>query len=89
MREINQDAFACDSFSLDEEDHLVLQPIPFESGLSTVHHRVTFRGSLAEWSLDALGWLAAFLADQSSRHGVSTRLTFTAGRSGLPASAAG
>lgn len=80
VREISQDVFACGTFSLDDEDHLVLQPDPFESLLGTVHHRVTFRGALAEWSLDALGWLAAFLADQSSRYGTSTPLMLTAER---------
>ena len=37
---------------------------------------------LAERSLDALGCLAAFLADVSSRHGVSTPLMLTADRAG-------
>lgn len=80
-----QDAFVCDSFSLADEDHLVLRPTPLDEGRpGTTHHRVTFRGTLAEWSLDALGWLAAFLADVSSRHGVSTPLMLTADRSGGP-----
>lgn len=35
---------------------------------------------LAEWSLDALGWLAAFLAEASARHGVNTPLRITASR---------
>ena len=89
VQKINQDVFACDSLFLNESDHLVLQPNPFEFQLGTVHHRVTFRGTLAEWSLDALGWLAAFLADQSSRHGVSTQLMFSADWSGQPDSPAG
>jgi hypothetical protein len=55
----------------------------------TSRHRVTFRGTLAEWSLDALGWLAVFLADVSSRHGVSTLLMLTADRAGAPGSPAG
>lgn len=80
VQEIRQDVFACDTVSLEEEDHLVLQPAPFEFELGTIHHRVTFRGTVAEWSLDALGWLAAFLADQSSRHGTSTPLMLTAER---------
>jgi hypothetical protein len=88
MRDINQDAFACHSFSLADDDHLVLRPpLPhFDEGPpGTPPYRVTFRGTLAEWSLDALGWLAAFLADLSSRHGVSTPLLFTADRTGPPA----
>ena len=64
--------------------------VPFEQERSgAAHHRVTFRGTLAEWSLDALGWLAAFLADVSSRQGVSTPLLFTAGRSSQPGPSAG
>ena len=81
VQEVRQDVFACDSLSLADGDHLTLRPIPFEDPNSeAVHHRVTFRGTLAEWSPDALGWLAAFLADGTSRHGVSTRLMFTADR---------
>jgi len=32
-------------------------------------HRITLHGTLAEWSLPALGWLAAFLADACARAG--------------------
>jgi hypothetical protein len=81
VRDVRQEVFACDSFSLADDDHLILRPIPFENATSdAIHHRVTLRGTLAEWSLDALGWLAAFLADGTSRHGVSTPLIFTANR---------
>jgi hypothetical protein len=90
VQEIRQDVFVCDSFSLDDDDHLVLRPIPFENRRpGTAHHRVTLRGTLTEWSLDALGWLAAFLADLSSRHGISIPLMFTADRSRAPGSPAG
>jgi hypothetical protein len=90
VQEVGQDVFVCDSLSLADDDHLILRPIPFEDErASTPHHRVTFRGSLAEWSLDSLGWLAAFLADGSSRHGISTPLIFTADRSGPAGSPAG
>ena len=82
LQEVRQGVFTCDSFSLADDDHLILQPIPFEATASEAgHHRVTFRGTLAEWSLDALGWLAAFLADISSRHGAGIPLMLTAGRS--------
>jgi hypothetical protein len=77
VREINQDVFDCESWS--ENDHLVLPPATTFEG-EAGHHRVTFRGTLAEWSLDALGWLAAFLADLSARHGVRTPLIVTADR---------
>ena len=82
---IDQDVFACDSFSLADDDHLTLRSTTFDEGWpGQDHHRVTLVGTLAEWSLDALGWLAAFLGDLSSRHGVSTPLMFTADR-GAPA----
>jgi hypothetical protein len=79
VRAIRQEVFVCDSFSLADDDHLVLRPAVMDEGRpGTAHHRATFRGTLAEWSLDALGWLAAFLADASSRQGVSTPLMLTA-----------
>jgi hypothetical protein len=82
-QEVRQNVFACDSFSLTNDDHLVLQPTPLhEPGAAP--HRVTFHGALAEWSLDALGWLAAFLADVSSRNGVSSPLMLTADRTSAP-----
>jgi hypothetical protein len=79
VQEVEQDVFACDSISLADDDHLILRSTPLDERLpGTYHHRVTFRGFLAEWSLDALAWLAAFLADVSSRHGVSTPLMLAA-----------
>jgi hypothetical protein len=82
VREVRQDVFACDSFSTADADHLVLRPTALHgAGPGGAHHQVTFAGTLAEWSLDALGWLAAFLADQGSRYGVHDPLMLTAGRS--------
>jgi len=78
-REVRQEVFACHSLSLAEDDHLILRPIPFDPAPAGPH-RVTFRGTLAEWSLDALGWLAAFLADGTARHGISSQLMLTADR---------
>ena len=67
VHQVRQEVFACESLSLADEDHLILRPILFGDATSdAVHHRVTFRGTLAEWSLDALGWLvAAFLSEVS------------------------
>jgi hypothetical protein len=82
VQEVRQGVFACESLSLADDDHLILRPIPFEDpAADAVHHRVSFSGTLAEWSLDALGWLAAFIAEGASRHGVSTPLMLTADRS--------
>lgn len=43
-------------------------------------HRTTMRGTLAEWSLDALGWLAALVAAAASHHGVSAPWMLTVKR---------
>ena len=81
MLEINQDVFICDAYSLADEDAVTLKPdITDELWLGPSQHRATFRGTLAEWSLDALGWSAAFLAAASSLHGVGTPLMLTASR---------
>lgn len=49
-------------------------------------HRAMFSGELAEWSLDALGWLAGFLADLSVRSGATTPLLLTVVRSSAASS---
>ena len=80
-REIKQDVFSCESFSLAHDDAVVVGPNVDRLWPGPGHHRATFRGTLAEWSLDALGWLTAFLADTSSRYGIITPVMLTATRS--------
>jgi hypothetical protein len=45
---------------------------------------VMLRGTLAEWSLDALGWLTTYLSEACVRNGVGEPILITAdrGRSG-------
>ena len=82
MQKIRQEVFTCDSFSL-TDDAVILQPAVInELWRGPAQHQATFHGALIEWSLDALGWLAAFLASASSQHGVSTPLMLTVSRSG-------
>ena len=85
IRGLAQDVFWCDSLT---DEVVVLEPaVSDELWLGPVYHRAaTFRGSLAEWSVDALGWLAALLAEASFRHGVTTSLMLTARRSSDSAS---
>lgn len=82
MSRLDQDVFACESYSLADHDPLTMEP-PFDDSFwnGPSLHRATFQGMLAEWSLDALGWLGGFLADLSARHGVTTPLLLTASRS--------
>jgi hypothetical protein len=85
MQELKQSVFLCDSLSLTDNEDMVLGPAVIdELWLGPAHHRATFRGTLAEWSLDAVGWLASFLAEASFQHGVSTPLMFTASRTEEP-----
>ncbi|GAA3761392.1 hypothetical protein GCM10022225_53790 [Plantactinospora mayteni] len=79
---LEQDVFECESYSLADHDPLATAP-PFDdrSWNGPSRHRATFHGTLAEWSLDTLGWLGGFLADLSAGQGVSTPLLLTATRS--------
>ncbi|MEU9856340.1 hypothetical protein [Streptomyces sp. NPDC047974] len=43
-------------------------------------HGVTLSGELAEWSCDAVGWLAATVADSAAHIGIRTPVLFTAVR---------
>ncbi|MEQ4304528.1 hypothetical protein ABNF97_24655 [Plantactinospora sp. B6F1] len=82
---LEQHVFEYASYSLTEHDPLATTaPLhPFHDGLwsGPPRHRATFSGRLAEWSLDALGWLAGFLADLSAGQGVGTPLLLTASQS--------
>ncbi|MGX7673371.1 hypothetical protein [Plantactinospora sp. DSM 117369] len=82
MGRLDQDVFECESYSLDDADPPPMSP-PFDDGFRNgpTRHRVTFHGTLAEWSLDALGWLGGFLADLAAGQGVGTPVLFTASRS--------
>ncbi|MEV0757970.1 hypothetical protein [Streptosporangium sp. NPDC050280] len=83
IRELDQDVFSCDSLTV--TDDVILEPAVIdELWRGPARHRVALRGTLAEWSLDALGWLAALLADAGARYGVGTPLMFTAARSQEP-----
>ncbi|GHF63208.1 hypothetical protein FHX82_003029 [Amycolatopsis bartoniae] len=76
MDRLDQDVFVCEP-SVDPGPPPA-PPLP--DHLWRPGHRVTFGGTLAEWSLDAIGWLGGFLADLSARRGVGTPLLLTVSR---------
>ncbi len=78
---LDQDVFRCESHSVADHDALSERP-PFDDRLwnGPPLHRATFDGTLAEWSLDAIGWLGGFLADLSARQGVTTPVLLTVSR---------
>lgn len=80
MRPIRTDVFVCDSLSVATDDAVVLRPGADGLWVSPGDHQATFGGTLAEWSLDALGWLAAFLVEAAYQHGVRTPLMLSARR---------
>lgn len=79
LRGLRPSVFTCESWSLDQDDHLTLWPAPFDADDSSFpHHRVSLRGTLPEWSLDSLGWLAAMLSDVITRQGITSPMMFSA-----------
>lgn len=82
LQAANQNIYNATSFSLSDEAHLVLGPVRLDREFMTndAHHRVTLHGTLAQWSLDALGWLAAFIADVCAKLHVDGPLLMTADR---------
>lgn len=77
MQELRQDVFAGDTRSLSDAAAVLPPGFIDQLWLGPALHRATFSGTLTEWSLDALGWLAAFLASTSARFSVNTPLVLT------------
>ncbi|MEV0783302.1 hypothetical protein AB0I52_10015 [Streptomyces sp. NPDC050423] len=71
---LQQDAFIPGKSGRADEDETL--PPPFADGFwnGPPLHGMTLRGELAEWSCDAVGWLAATIADSASHLGVRTPL---------------
>ncbi|GGK49042.1 hypothetical protein Ppa06_05760 [Planomonospora parontospora subsp. parontospora] len=79
MQELRQDAFLMSSAAGTEQDAPVLEPAVWDDAWpGPSKHRAAFHGALAEWSLDAVGWLAGLLSEVAARQGVHTPLLFTA-----------
>jgi hypothetical protein len=77
LQQVKQTVFVCDAFSLTDDTNLE-KPIYIDNlWVGPPQHPVTFYGTLVEWSLDALGWLATFLAGASFNFGITTPLLLT------------
>lgn len=79
LQRIKQTVFVCDAFSLTDATN-VLKPNFLDDTFRPSQHPVTFYGTLVEWSLDALGWLATFLAGACFKFGVTTPLLLMVSR---------
>lgn len=73
LQRIKQTVFVCDSFSLTDAT-TALKPNFLDDAFRPSRHPVTFYGTLVEWSLDAIGWLATLLAGACFKFGVTTPL---------------
>jgi len=81
VKEIRQAIFACTSCSFTKEDRVVLGDGDVDARApEEAYHGITLHGTLAEWSLDVLGWLAELLTEQASRHGAHGALTLDVDR---------
>lgn len=81
LRTFRQAVFSWDSFSLADGDRAdLIPPLPDHLWPRSAHPGVVFSGNIVEWSLDALGWVAAFLAEASSRHGPTHSILVTTSR---------
>lgn len=81
LRTHDQSVFSCDSFSVAGRQVADLTPaLPDQLWQDSKNNQVLFSGSIAEWSLDALGWVATFVAEASSDRGLTHPLLLTARR---------
>lgn len=77
LQRTKQTVFVCDSFSLTDDTNVAKPIFINDLWVGPPQHPVTFYGTLVEWSLDALGWLATFLAGASFKFGVTTPMLLT------------
>ncbi|MGH3947830.1 MAG: hypothetical protein ACRDSE_01710 [Pseudonocardiaceae bacterium] len=85
LARLDQDVFVCRSNDVADRDAVL--PPPFDDRLwnGPPLHSVLLRGELAEWSCEAVGWLAEVVADSAARLGVRSPLLLTVTRA-LPKS---
>lgn len=80
LQTIKQTVFVCEAFSLTDDTNVVKPAFIDALWVGPPQHPVTFYGTLIEWSLDALGWLATFLAGAGFKFGVTTPMLLTVSR---------
>jgi hypothetical protein len=80
LGQLDQDVFVCSSHDVAGQDALLPPPFDDSSWNGPPLHGVVLRGGLAEWSCDAIGWLAEVVADSVARLGVRSPLLLTVTR---------
>ncbi|MQA62928.1 MAG: hypothetical protein GEU86_15870 [Actinophytocola sp.] len=74
---LDQKVFEYTSYDVGGEGTGISPPFDDSFWNGPAAQRVTFRGELAEWSLDAIGWLAEVLADCVARLGGHSPIVLT------------
>lgn len=74
---LDQDVFVCRSHHAAGRDDVPYPPLDDSLWNGPPLHGVILRGDLAEWSCDAVGWLAEVIADSAAQLGVRSPLLLT------------
>ncbi|MFD0381446.1 hypothetical protein ACFQ2B_00450 [Streptomyces stramineus] len=80
LRHLDQPVFVCRSYDLASPDAVPAPPFDDSFWNGPPQHGMVLRGDLAEWSCDAVGWLAETVADTAASLGVRSPLLFTVTR---------
>lgn len=78
LRAMSRGLFVCESVEFSRES--VGYPYSSNDVETQGYDAIVALGQLGEWSLDALGWLTAFIADGASRNGFDQPLRLTIAR---------
>lgn len=77
---LDRDVFICGSHDVAGRDAVPSPPFDDSFWNGPPLHGVVLRGELAEWSCDAIGWLAEVVADSVAQLGVRSPLLLTVTR---------
>ncbi|MDK1476746.1 hypothetical protein QNO07_25655 [Streptomyces sp. 549] len=74
---LDQDVFTYEIHEVADHDAVIPPPIDDGAWDGPPRHSVTMRGELAEWTVDAIGWLSEVIADCYASLGLRTPLLLT------------
>lgn len=74
---LDQDVFVCGAHALADPECVPAPPFDDSFWNGPPLHGMTLRGEIAEWSCDAVGWLAEAVADSAAHLGVHSPLLLT------------
>jgi hypothetical protein len=80
LGQLRQDVFVCTSHDAAGRESVLPPPVHDNLWNGPPRHGAVLRGDLAEWSCDAIGWLAEVIADTAAQLGVRSPLLLTVTR---------